>query len=118
MLDDLAVRLTIGDVRFRRSAHHNDKSVHGYTIEHRRPDAPELRCTVGLSLCGRAAEGLNHNLEQADPLTISPSLGCPVCGWHVFIREGAIEVVSPMAPGTPLVDAKDFPMMGAVTDDD
>ncbi len=110
-LDELAVRLEIGEVRFRRSAHHDDKSVHGYTIEHRRPDAPELRCTVGLVLCDRDACGPPHTLEQADPLTIAPSLGCPVCGWHVFIRNGEVEVVSPMAAGTPLADAKDFPMM-------
>lgn len=109
--DGLQQQLEIGDVRFRRTGHMGEESVHGYTIEHRRPDAPEMRCTVGLQLCHRVVCGAgSHDLIQADPLTIAPSLGCPVCGWHVYIREGKIIDAGAMSPGTELADARDFPM--------
>lgn len=113
-LDNLVQRFTIGEVKFRRSGHADDKSFHGYTIEHRRPDAPDMRCTVGLTLCKREECGgaRAHTLDQADPLTISPSLVCVSCGWHVFIRNGAIQVVSPAKPHVLLENAKDFPMWG------
>lgn len=109
-LDDLVVQLTIGNVRFQRTGHQGNEGAHGYLIEHRRPDDPDMRCTVGLSLC-KACEGSRaHTLENAVPLTISPSLVCVVCGWHVFIRNGEIKVTSPATPSTPLSEARDFPL--------
>ena len=113
-INQLVQRFDIGEVRFKRGAHADDKSPHGYMIEHRRPDAPELRCTISLALCGREECGGSraHVIEQADPLTISPSLVCVACGWHVLIRDGAIQVASKKTPATWLADARDSPMRG------
>lgn len=116
-LDDLVIRLTIGNVRLQRTGHHKDASIHGYSIEHRRPDDSEMRCTVGLQLCdSEGCDKASHDLVQANPLTISPSLGCPVCGWHVYIREGAIVQLAPMIIGTPLEQAKNFPLWNWIED--
>jgi hypothetical protein len=39
--------------------------------------------------CRATPRGIGlHTIEGRDPLTISPSLLCEVCGWHGFVRDG------------------------------
>lgn len=52
----------------------------------------EHRCDRGdrgVVICAPAMQLDNgHTILQADPLTISPSILCPDCGTHGFIRDG------------------------------
>lgn len=55
-----------------------------HRFEHRcdRGDRGTVICAPALQLDG------GHRIECADPLTISPSILCPDCGTHGFIRDG------------------------------
>lgn len=46
------------------------------------------RCGMGL--------GLDHEVEISDnkEVTINPSIGCPQCRLHIFVRKGKIEYLS------------------------
>lgn len=73
---------------------------HGVSIEFVRNQAGDRE--VGLfeyhtAPNGRPCEGVvfwdesyheHHDLVQREPLTVSPSLLCAICGHHGFIREG------------------------------
>lgn len=52
----------------------------------------EHRCDRGdrgVVVCAPALQlGAGHAIEQRDPLTISPSILCPDCGTHGFVRAG------------------------------
>ena len=52
----------------------------------------EHRCDRGergVVICAPALQlGAGHVIEQRDPLTISPSILCPDCGTHGFVRAG------------------------------
>jgi hypothetical protein len=72
---------------------------HGVTIEKRYIDGEingvyyEHPCVGGAMSPGyvpvdRVPSQLSWTLVQLDPLTLSPSLLCRVCGHHGFIREG------------------------------
>lgn len=60
------------------------------------PDEPGL-CWSGIHFDGPAAREIwpGHavwKVEAWDPLTLSPSLLCLLCGWHVYIRAGKVVV--------------------------
>lgn len=63
--------------------------VAGYIEEH--PDArdPSQQCRGAVDLdTYEGAVGDTWHVEQAEPLTLSPSLLCRVCGNHGFVRDG------------------------------
>lgn len=49
---------------------------------------PEGRCWCSCRWVRDSTGEPHHELVSLDPLTISPSLGCPECGLHGFIRDG------------------------------
>ena len=66
----------------------------GAIVTHKKPDGET--CESFISFRGRAwatqfkdglAEG-SWDLVSDDPVTLSPSLACRVCGDHGFVREG------------------------------
>lgn len=42
----------------------------------------------GVILCAPRLDATGHRIEVADPLTVSPSILCPDCGTHGFVRAG------------------------------
>jgi hypothetical protein len=65
----------------------------GYIERHPKPDnlANRNRGVVGDPCSGFvqfAGDGARWTREQADPLTLSPSIACRTCGNHGFIRDG------------------------------
>lgn len=69
-----------GRLRSVRALFYEDGTVR---IEHecRTVDGVRLIVAPALQL------GTGHIIEQANPLTVSPSILCPDCGLHGFIRE-------------------------------
>ena len=54
----------------------------------------EDRWLFGCPRCG-IVMGLKHNITVENGLaTISPSVGCPFCRAHFFVKDGKIEVLS------------------------
>lgn len=53
---------------------------------HKKPDG-EL-CFGSVYFEGTKGDGPKWKVESLEPLTISPSLLCKVCGHHGFIRQG------------------------------
>ena len=53
-------------------------------FEHRcdRGERGTIICAPALQLDG------GHTITQRDPLTVTPSILCPDCGTHGFVREG------------------------------
>lgn len=45
-------------------------------------------CFSGIGFNGVAGQTKGWTVEQVEPLTLSPSLHCRVCGDHGFIRNG------------------------------
>ena len=49
---------------------------------------------LGCPRCGKVAT-LQHTVEVKDDVaTINPSVGCPFCHAHYFVKEGKVEVLS------------------------
>ena len=42
----------------------------------------------GVILCAPRLRPVAHRIESVDPLTVSPSILCPDCGTHGFVRDG------------------------------
>lgn len=63
----------------------------GIQENHRNAEGAWCGGWVGFSNVEGGIERAKHELVQADPLTISPSLLCPRCGHHGHIREGRWE---------------------------
>lgn len=62
----------------------------GYQERHPRPDNGEP-CVgfIWVDATSKAhVDGPVWTVEQADPLTLSPSIKCRSCGNHGFVREG------------------------------
>lgn len=59
----------------------------GATVSHRKPDGSE--CASGVMFAGTpASDDVTWTVESWEPLTLSPSLLCRLCGDHGFIRDG------------------------------
>ncbi len=58
-----------------------------YRFRHRcdRGDRGVIICSPALRI---GTHGPGHAVVTADPLTISPSILCPDCGDHGFVRDG------------------------------
>jgi hypothetical protein len=65
---------------------HEPDVIVGYIETHPRADTGEP-CRGWLNI-DPLAEGSRWNVEQAEPLTLSPSVLCRACGNHGFIRNG------------------------------
>lgn len=68
-----------------------DAEWYGVVWKHPAPDGGE--CSGGAVLFDVPAndgvpEDVKWTVEQRDPLTLSPSLLCGLCGFHGFIRGG------------------------------
>lgn len=61
-----------------------DGELHGFVFDHPRPDGSLCELSLGWIPVGTNGWQL-HSLE---PLTLSPSLLCKVCGTHGFVRDG------------------------------
>lgn len=61
-----------------------------HRFEHKCRGWTEEDGTVVVKVCAPALQLDNggHRIELDDPLTISPSILCPDCGTHGFIRNG------------------------------
>lgn len=61
-----------------------------YRFEHKCKGWTEEDGTVVTKVCAPALQLDNggHRIESDDPLTVSPSILCPDCGTHGFIRNG------------------------------
>ena len=81
-------------ITLRRTAHHDDRSRHGWIVEHPTADGVKRQtfsglCEATVRVCGRAeCADTHHEVRQEELLTIHPSLGCQICGLHGWIREG------------------------------
>lgn len=63
----------------------------GVTVFHPRADDPGLECQSAIFFDIPGVERFTDTVwqvEQQEPLTVSPSLLCVSCGDHGFIREG------------------------------
>lgn len=63
----------------------------GATIYHPNLKQPGTECIAGVTFNipeMNLAPGASWNVESLEPLTLSPSLLCTVCGDHGFIRDG------------------------------
>lgn len=66
-----------------------DGPTEGLVWEHPDQRDGSRRCTGGsLTFAGHGWPEPNWTVESLEPLTLSPSLLCRVCGCHGFIREG------------------------------
>jgi hypothetical protein len=67
-----------------------DGELAGFIDVH--PDArdPRQECCGAVPLEGTAGATAGHawKLVSADPVTLAPSLLCPTCGNHGFVRDG------------------------------
>jgi len=59
----------------------------GLIVSHRAPDGRECGGSVTFGNAPASLHGPRWQVEQWEPLTISPSIRCD-CGWHGFIRDG------------------------------
>lgn len=67
-----------------------DVEKYGAIIYHKKPDGTE--CFSGITFESEVAKNLDDDrptwkVESWEPLTISPSLLCRICGDHGFIRD-------------------------------
>jgi hypothetical protein len=61
----------------------------GLVYEHPDPRDPEKRCGGCITFKGFAnVPDAEWDVESFEPLTISPSLACQLCGHHGFVRGG------------------------------
>lgn len=63
-----------------------EKKRIGIVVVHRRPDNGE-ECWASCHW-GYPGKSEQHELVSMDPLTVAPSLDCPECGLHGYIRDG------------------------------
>lgn len=84
--------LDLGDDHWLRFSHYEGERA-GATVWHRRPDGN--KCAGWIAFAGRSwAKAFASNpiatweIEAEEPLTLSPSLLCRVCGDHGFVRGG------------------------------
>lgn len=77
------------DVRIMFSVRRDGGPRIGFSESHRAPDGRE--CAGAVTFDVPEAEGLpgpRWTVESWDPLTISPSILCRICGHHGFVRSG------------------------------
>jgi len=71
----------IGDVTIRYFG--EDEQIDDVSVTHPVPHKEFGVCTAWF-------DGTTHRITSEVPLTISPSLDCPECGWHHSIIEGRV----------------------------
>jgi len=69
---------------------YKDEGIVGYIERHPRPDNGEpCQGFVWVNAASEAhVDGPVWTVEQAEPLTLAPSILCGACGRHGFIRQG------------------------------
>lgn len=62
--------------------------IEGMVYEHPTVGKPGQTCRSSITFAGHGWPEDNWTVESLDPLTLSPSLACRICGHHGFVKEG------------------------------